>query len=247
MSITDSLQIHVNSKHANFYNNNLTSDCEFSLPNIELVDGHYIYLSIPHVIIPYSFYNIISTNNTLSITQNSIEQIITIPVGNMNAYTLMNYLTLMISNTTATYNTSSNKFTLTNSLYDFTINSSSTCLELLGFTGNNTSTSKILTSNNSINLSRVHCICLSSSTFQTNNVLATLPNNGTILCSIPVGQNPPFGLISHMSNNGFKTNTFENSLSSIHLKLIDQNGMPIDLNGNHFSATIQIDSVKFIE
>ena len=42
----ETIQIHLNSKFATSYNNNSSSDCNFTLPNIEVDDGYYIHLSI---------------------------------------------------------------------------------------------------------------------------------------------------------------------------------------------------------
>ena len=65
MNDNETIQIHLNSKYATSYNNNSSSDCNFTLPNIEVQDGYYIHLSIINCVIPYSFYNIDSTNNGL--------------------------------------------------------------------------------------------------------------------------------------------------------------------------------------
>lgn len=61
----DSIQIHLSSKYAQSYNFNSLSDCNFNLPLIEVPSGHYLYLSLIHCNIPYSFYNIDTNNNTL--------------------------------------------------------------------------------------------------------------------------------------------------------------------------------------
>ena len=60
------LQIHLNSSMADKYNSNTTSDCDFFLPLIEVPQQHTIYLSVQHAIIPYTFYNINTSNNLIS-------------------------------------------------------------------------------------------------------------------------------------------------------------------------------------
>jgi len=65
--MNESIQIHLNSKFASSYNDNNTSDCNFSLPVIEIPSQHSIMLSVQHAIIPYSFYNINATNNVITI------------------------------------------------------------------------------------------------------------------------------------------------------------------------------------
>ena len=58
----ETIQVHLNSKYATSYNNGNIADCNFLLPNIEAEDGYYIHLSVLSAVIPYSFYNIDSTN-----------------------------------------------------------------------------------------------------------------------------------------------------------------------------------------
>ena len=60
-----SFQIHLNSKHADSYNNSSISDCNFYLPQIETQNDHQINVSIQSANIPYSFYNINESNNYL--------------------------------------------------------------------------------------------------------------------------------------------------------------------------------------
>jgi hypothetical protein len=63
--MNEAIQIHLNSMFATNYNNQHYSDCGFALPMIEAQSQYTIYLSIIHCVIPYSFYNINSTNNVL--------------------------------------------------------------------------------------------------------------------------------------------------------------------------------------
>ena len=61
----ESIQIHLNSKYALSYNNNHYSDCDFETNLIQIDDRYSIHLSVINLSIPYSFYNINSTNNVL--------------------------------------------------------------------------------------------------------------------------------------------------------------------------------------
>ena len=70
----DCIQIHLNSANADSYNDNNFSDCNFYLPIIELPLQHTIMLSVQSCVIPYTFYNISSSNNTLIYTENSIQK-----------------------------------------------------------------------------------------------------------------------------------------------------------------------------
>ena len=60
----ESIQITLNSKYASQYINGSHSSCTFYLPVIEIPVQHHIYLSVQNANIPYSFYNINSSNNS---------------------------------------------------------------------------------------------------------------------------------------------------------------------------------------
>ena len=79
--MSESFQIYLNSSNADSIVNNSYT---FILPNLEIADGNYIYLSVQYASIPYSFYNINSTNNLLNYTLNSVSYSITITSGNYN-------------------------------------------------------------------------------------------------------------------------------------------------------------------
>ena len=84
--MAESYQIYLNSKYANSYYNNTY---KFSLNTLEIDEGHYIYLSVVHVSIPYSFYNVHENNNRLEyICNSSIIIIITISYMLIKANTL---------------------------------------------------------------------------------------------------------------------------------------------------------------
>ena len=80
----ESLQLYLNSSNADKYLDNSKSHCEWVLPLIEIPDGYHIYLSIQNCVIPYSFYNINSSNNQLIYYIGTSQNILTIPEGNYN-------------------------------------------------------------------------------------------------------------------------------------------------------------------
>ena len=61
----ESIQLYLNSNIADKYFDNQISNCKYILPLIEIPDGFHIYLSVVNCQIPYSFYNINSSNNKL--------------------------------------------------------------------------------------------------------------------------------------------------------------------------------------
>jgi len=257
----ETCQVHLNSKYADGYVDNNNSNCIFNLPILEIPSQHTAYLSVQHATIPYSFYNINSSNNTLYLQEITVDAYgaqtgvintyIYISVGNYNAYQLATYLgTIFPSNRiTVAYDNIKNKYTFTNSTYNFKfLNAYSTCLDLLGLSTNdlyNTSYVKILTAPFQINLSPVSCICISTN-LETGSINNNFKYQSNILCSIPVNNNP-FSLIEYKNTSNFKVNLHTNIFNSINIKLTDQYGNPIDLNNKYFNITLQLDIVNFVE
>lgn len=248
MSNIESIQIHLNSLKASSYINNSVSNCVFNIQTIEIPLQHTFYLSVKHANIPYSFYNIDNTNNILEYTANGQTTLLTIDVGNYNAYQLANYFTNYMNNFTCTYNSITNKFTFTNALYDFVFSKYSSCLNMLGFDNDTlylTSILKTLTSSFCVNLQTKQCICIASN-FITGNINSTDISTRNILCSIPIATQP-YSNIIYKNDGNFRNNLYTNVISQINLKLVDQNNNIIDLNGCHWSLTLQLDVIDFVD
>ena len=246
MSDIDSLQLHLNSKQATSYNSNLTSDCNFILPMIEVPSQHYLYMSVIHAVIPYSFYRIDKSNNTLNyVIETDAYELVILP-GNYNARQLIAYLTNNMPNFTVTYNSIYNKFSFTHSSLDFTFNINSTCLALIGMNQmNHNSISNILTSTQSIDLMPHKCLCVSSNLVTSSVNLSSQSELG-VLISLPITSSP-YSLITYRGDMGHQQCLYKNSFSSIHLRLTDQNGKPLDLNNIHWAITLQLNVIKFVE
>ena len=242
----ESIQIYLNSQMADKYFNGI-SDCEYNLPLIEIPDGFHIYLSVVSCLIPYSFYNINTSNNVLQYSFDGINlTTLTIPIGNYNVNSLLSILKSNISPTfTISYDNVKNKFTFTHPINNFMFMSSSTCLQILGFNNNMTisSTSLTLTSVNCVNVYSIRTVQVNSNLI-TYNINKVQKNNFCILCSVPITCTP-FSLIEYINRTNFKTNLFLNRISKIKIKLTDDNGNLIDLNGCHYSLTLQLDVVSF--
>lgn len=247
MSNKQSICIFLNSQTANSYVNNYTSECLFVLPNLIIPRRSNISVSVQTASIPYSFYNCDDFNHLFNFTENGITRNKIIPQGNYNVNTLITQLKLLMGvNFNIVYNSLDNTYTFTNTLYDFQLLSSSTCFEMLGFKNNITysSISKSLKSVLSINLFTIRNIYISSNNFILNNINNSTPNNCSILCSVPI-QSSSGSIISYSNiyNVYNEVNNVQN-LTLLHLKLTDQDGDILDLNGCHFSLTLQIDISK---
>jgi hypothetical protein len=241
----ESIQIYLNSKNADAYING-ASDCEYNLPLIEIPDGFHIYLSVVSCLIPFSFYNVNNSNNNLYYSfDGSTMTNLTIPIGNYNINDLVKYFKLNMTGFTTTYNQNSNKLTFTHSQNNFMFMSNSTCLSILGFNDNTTviSTALSLTSINCVNVYNIKTIQVNSNLI-TYNINKVQKNNYCILCSVPVSSQP-FSLIEYINRTNFRTNLFLNRIQKLKIRLTDDNGNLIDLNGCHYTMTLQLDVVDF--
>lgn len=240
----ESMQIFLNSKTANKYIGGYTSNCIFNLPQFIIPRVKNMFVSVQSATIPYSFYNVDYFNDLLVYNVNGGSDInITIPQGNYNVTTLRTYLTSVMTGFTITYSSLNNSYTFTHSTYDFSFKKTSTCMEILGFDENEdySSISKSMTSINSINLFTIRNVYIQSNNLILNNINNSTPNNCTILASIPLttGQ---FSVVtfSNVNNVRSRIDSIRN-FTQLNINLTDQDGDILDLNGCHFSITLQID------
>jgi len=242
----ESIQIHFNSLYANSFNNGLTSDCNFYLNNsIEVPVQHNIYISVINANIPFSFYSIDQYNNVLVYVINGTTSSITILPGNYNAIQLANYLnTYLSTGLSCVYNSITNKYTFSHITSDFSFTNASTCLKMLGFSTNLTSSSKVLNSSFCVNLQTKQCICLLSN-LNTGNISFCSMKCPNVLCSIPVSTQPNSNIV-YVNQYSFRSNLFTNVINYINLKLVDQDMRSLDLNNINWTCTIQLDIIKFV-
>ena len=162
---------------------------------------------------------------------------------------LLDYLNANFYNIVVAYNSITNKYTFTGaSDFKFYYQSFifSPSFTILGFSSyDQVSTQKVLTSNLCSNLCTVRCICINSN-LSSDNFAKSNANDKRVLCSIPVNVSP-FSIIIYQNLTYFKTNLFSNTLSYVNLKLVDQDGMIIDLNGCHWSCVLQVDIINYVD
>jgi hypothetical protein len=204
-------------------------------------------ISVQSASIPYSFFNCDYYNNQLIYSVDGDADItINIPQGNYNTSTLRTYLLTVMTGFSISYVAYNNSYIFTHSTNDFTFKANSTCFELLGFTDDidHISTLKSLTSDISINFFTIRNIYIQSNNIITNNINSNTPNNSNILCSIPV-QSSSYSIINYSNINNIKMFIDRiNNFTLLHISKTDQDGDILDLNGCHFSMTIQIDIVE---
>lgn len=256
--MNETIELYLHSKNANKYIDNRIANCYFTLPAIDIdpLDGH-VYVNVKQAVIPYSFYNVDNNNNKLILLINGTTYTITILPGNYNVNSLISEIQSQIStfavndkNLTLTYISKTNKIAFTHSLNTFQILDTTTCSELIGFQNGETITATNVSgtiyqamSINGINLFGIQQIFICSDNFVLNNISANDPNNASILASVNVSSNPN-SIIQYENNNSMHLIHHVQNLTNVHIKLTSQTNDVLELNGIHFSITLQLTIVK---
>lgn len=243
---SESIQIYLNSRYATQYVNDNIANAIYNLPVIEIPDGHHIYLSLQNASIPYSFYSITSEDNTFSwgVVAGTVFEY-TVPPGNYNVTNLVALLqSQMGSAYTLTYSSITAKITITHTTNEFIIYAGS-FNHVIGFSKstNTTSSSRTLISRDCVNLNQIRALNIEVN-FPTYNVNIAQPYNQNILATIPVGVSP-FSIITYENTNNYRTNLYVNKLDEIQIRIIDNNGLLVDMNGINYQMCLQIDCVDF--
>lgn len=246
MENTESIQIYLDSRYAQKRDGN-AGNAYFQISNIYVEDGYHIHLGLVNLTMPYSFYNVNTSNNVLTWDYiGNPQQNFTVPVGNYTIHQLVQYLNANWTGFTVYYNGITNKVTVSNSA-QFTIYSSGFA-RLLGFTGNGYSTGAgpyTVGSQNCVNLYTITQIQVETNllTYNVSNT-ANKTNNRNILASIPVSC-APFGLIVYENPSQYKTNLYVGEFNYVEARLLDNNGNVIDMNGCDYCMTLQLDIIPF--
>lgn len=234
-------------------NGNKKSHLSFNLNNyVDFENDNtidYITISVPYAIITNSNYNINEYNDRLDIYYDNSYFSWYFPHGNYN-YT--NFITQFKnsggSTFNITFNTLTNKFTITNTTYSFTILGTSTMDYIIGTSGNESSTASApftLTCSRVANFLPVPVFNVCCDSIYNGQILGNNINNssisfGNVLCAVPnvsklnsqiVYQNPQEKFVLK--------NTNQNTLI---ISIVDDNNNYIDFNGvsNFFSLKFEI-------
>jgi hypothetical protein len=248
MEHIESIQIYLNSRYATETINGNIANCIYYLPVIEIPDGHHIYLSLQSATIPYSFYSITSVDNTFSwgVVSGTVNTV-TIPIGNYNVNQIIDVLkSLMGVAYSITFSPITSKILITHTTSEFTIYAA-TFNHIIGFskTTNTTSSGLILNGRDCVNLNQIRALNIEIN-FPTYNVNVAQPYNQNILATIPVYV-APFSIITYDNPNNFRTNLYVNKLDQIQIRIVDNEGRLVDMNGINYQMMLQLDCVKFTE
>lgn len=195
-------------------------------------------LRVLNLYTPVSWTLIDTTNNTLVINTTTY----TLTVGNYNSSSLITMLSSILPNTyTVTFNSTTNKLTITNSTSDFTFKATSTSLTILGFASGAdvSSSSNTLTSPYPIDLTGQNMIYLDCQNLITVNL-----NNGTrtsilrsFLCDVAYG-----GVLYFTSQSeGGSCTIQEDHIGWMHIRLLGEDALtPLDLQNQNWSCTLEV-------
>ena len=237
-------------------NPDFKSSFQYTIPYMNLREHsiEYARYSVNHAIIPNSFYNINESNNRLDITYKDIilnEPVGTnvsylFEVGNYNAITFKaHFLATLGENWTITLNNINNHFTISNALYSFDVNTSSTISSVMGFSSTLSSYTTPL--GNSVEMTRV-CnfmptprIHLRCSNLANSIMVGTKDNHTDILCSIPNDGKLNSSIVYHNYSNS-STLIDATYLHTLIVNITDENGFLLNFNGvaSYFELSIDI-------
>jgi len=231
---------------------NFKSSFQYHFPVIyfQEEDIEYVYLSVPYVSLPTSFYNIDYTNNRLDVIINEVSTSYIFKPGNYNSTTFMYQFKILLgSEWDITLDKITNCFTVINSvnaLVTFSFLSSSTISSVMGFSstinsestlGGNSAYITLPRTCNFLSIPRIHLRCkelASTSCLVSKNcdsdILVSIPNDST--------QNSKIVYKNFMDSSTHLDIPF---LQSLTINFTDEQNNLINFNGISSYFEIQLD------
>jgi uncharacterized protein with beta-barrel porin domain len=195
-----------------------------------------ITVSMPYALLVNSNYIINQYNNRLSIQIGGFVDNFDFPYGNYSASSFMTAFSNLVSGYTISLNTTTNKFTISNASFPFTILGTSTIDYIMGF--NDNIVSSVVGATNSAILPRV-CNFLPNASFQICTIGGVLYNGivldkngstyGNVLCSVPNVSTNNTQLVYNGTNEEFQLQSLNQSF--LEIAILDNNGEYIGFNG----------------
>jgi len=198
---------------------------------IKIPNNMHVLVSLVSASIPNTQYTINTTNNKLVIGSTTH----TLTPGFYDVDTLSSHLTTLISGITVTHSTITGKFTFTKSSGDFTIQPTSTCLNVLGVNvAGQTSSSAELVGDNVCNLAGLTDVYVQILSLHNEN------SKQHVVGRVSIDVMP--GEIAHTISH-YKFAVTNKHLQHYHIRLIDHNDNLVDLNSIPYSLVLQLDWV----
>ena len=246
-TIDNSFLLFARSKEVLQLTNNLNTNMKI---NLESGITRYnalqdIHIQLNSCEIPHSFYNFSSNLNNINLFLDSSASLV-LTEQHYDVYELIAFITSASFPYSATFNTQTNKITLTNTdttshVINFSESSSQKLATSLGFNNEDVTVASgaSITSDNSINLNTIHSIFVHTNLPVSNVITTTQGNLRTIINKIPV--KTKFGEVINYNpyeNGIFSVVVNKNEINSLELSLRDQNDILIDLNKCNFEISL---------
>jgi hypothetical protein len=237
----------LSSLNATQNNGSFLSDVYFNFRGLikEDSDIQDVKISIQNAQIPNSFYTINVYNNILILDYNSITYTFTITQGNYNSLNLITEITAKfalqsITDITIVTSAITGCMTFTRALsLDFSILSTGTINQVLGFnpTTTNTSSSGVLTAPFPLNLLGLLKLKIASFEIQTQSYDSSVASNLNILATIPI-ESGSFGLILYNNFANLQSIINNKTLDGFDLQIYGDDGRLVDFNGINWNISL---------
>lgn len=196
---------------------------------------------------PNSIYTINETNNILSISINGVNTDYYIELGNYNARTFIStLLSILPTGFSISLNNINNKFTITYTLADFTINATSTVGDVFGFSSgiSYTSVLKSLTLPDSCNFNGLASLNISVENLNTNNYNSFNKSPGSIIQPVTIQSGA--GQITYYKTNKYAFDV-DYVIDYLQINIQDDLGNYINFNGKHWNLTLCFECLEEID
>ena len=264
-----SIVLHLNSAFASSQlSTGLTTNFIYNLKeSVEVPNHEMCQVSLYSATIPYSFYNVNSTNNQFRVTMADGDDpktsTMTIPKGNYTATSLKDKFISVVKASTEPliaslvfdieYDRVTFKYNIKQTtVVEYLRVNFITCGDIFGFTNNldidfvailgvaTVTGTKCADLSDSVRGLYIRQNLTSKSTL--DNETGTFSN---ILARIPIETNPGGIIFYNPHNSIHRSNTWLHSISSVGIKLTNDTNAPIDLNGLHFSVSLLVSFVPY--
>lgn len=195
----------------------------------------YITVSMPYAVIPNSTYNITDDNNFLALYIDGTSYLsYTFPNGNYNTTTFISaWTSIVASELVLTFNSTTNKFTITSTAHEFELLASSTIDFVMGFSGDTMSSATApytLTMPRCVNFLPPPVFNILTDSIYNGTVLGTTyPKYGNVLASIP---NAGKLGVETVYQNALDEYVFNpNTTGTLTFSICNNDGKFIDFNG----------------
>ena len=221
---------------------------QFPIINFHEEDIEFVYVSVPYVSLPVSFYNIDYQNNRLDMIIDGMSISYIFRSGNYNAATFMAEFKRVLDGFSITLDTITNCYTIvniTNALITFQLLASSTISAVMGFSNSLLSASSssyignfiiLPRTCNFLPIPRIHLRCRELA----NSCLISKNCDADILVSVP-NDSVPNGKIVYRNFMGSANYLELPFLQSLTINFTDEQGYLINFNGVSSYFELQFD------